>query len=107
MPVRESDAELPEDRPRSLKTDADGPVHDRRRAAWRLRESLVRHPDYAVDEVTVSTVAEMARSRRNCKGFEIVPVKPSFTHTLEPARPVQVHHRQGDGKRRWRACSSR
>ena len=23
------------------------------------------------------------------KGFEIVPVKPNFTHTLEPARPVQ------------------
>ena len=23
------------------------------------------------------------------KAFEIVPVKPTFTHTLEPARPVQ------------------
>ena len=46
------------------------------------------HPDFAVDEVTVNTIAD-GRISPSLKGFEIVPVKPDFTHTLEPARPVE------------------
>ena len=46
------------------------------------------HPDHAVDEVTVDTT-ESGTITPSMKGFEIVPVKPNFTHTLEPARPVQ------------------
>jgi BlaR1 peptidase M56 len=50
------------------------------------------HPDYAVDEVTVDTmtaggIAKVASMY--LKAFEIPPVKPTFTHALEPARPVQ------------------
>jgi 5-hydroxyisourate hydrolase-like protein (transthyretin family) len=50
------------------------------------------HPDYAVDEVTVDTtvaggIAKVVKTVLNA--FEIPPVKPNFTHTLEPARPVQ------------------
>jgi beta-lactamase regulating signal transducer with metallopeptidase domain len=44
--------------------------------------------DHAVDEVTVTTRDNDFISK-GLKGFEIVPVKASFTHTLEPARPVQ------------------
>ena len=50
------------------------------------------HPDYAVDEVTVDTTTAggIARLLKTAlKAFEIAPVKPTFTHTLEPARPVQ------------------
>ena len=41
-----------------------------------------------MDEVTVNTTLDGMISA-DLKGFEIVPVKPDFTHTLEPARPVQ------------------
>lgn len=43
------------------------------------------HPDYAVDEVQVSTTMQVSPVM---KAFEIKPVPPKFTHTLEPARPV-------------------
>jgi len=50
------------------------------------------HPDYAVDQVTVDTttaggIAKVVKTY--LKAFEIAPAKPTFTHTLEPARPVQ------------------
>jgi beta-lactamase regulating signal transducer with metallopeptidase domain len=50
------------------------------------------HPDYAVDEVTVDTTTAgvIAGAVKNyLEAFEIAPVKPTFTHTLEPARPVE------------------
>jgi beta-lactamase regulating signal transducer with metallopeptidase domain len=46
------------------------------------------HPDYAVDDVTVNTTGNDALTP-GVKAVEIVPVKPSFTHSLEPSRPVQ------------------
>ena len=46
------------------------------------------HPDYAVDDVVVNTTATDALTP-GLKAGEITPVKPTFTHTLEPARPVQ------------------
>jgi 5-hydroxyisourate hydrolase-like protein (transthyretin family)/protocatechuate 3,4-dioxygenase beta subunit len=50
------------------------------------------HPDYSVDEVTVDTAAAAENSgvmKTYLKAFEIPPVKPTFTHALEPARPVE------------------
>jgi hypothetical protein len=49
------------------------------------------HPDYAVDEVTVDSTpgANSGVFKTYLKAFEIPPVNPTFTHTLEPARPVQ------------------
>ena len=46
------------------------------------------HPEYAVDEVTVNTTVDGSLTP-GLRAFEITPVKPTFTHTLEPARPVQ------------------
>jgi beta-lactamase regulating signal transducer with metallopeptidase domain len=47
-----------------------------------------RHPEYAVDEITVNLTSDGAVPD-GLRSFEIVPVSPTFTHTLEPARPVQ------------------
>jgi hypothetical protein len=46
------------------------------------------HPDYAVDEVTINTTTDGSLTP-GIRAFEITPVNPTFTHTLEPARPVQ------------------
>jgi beta-lactamase regulating signal transducer with metallopeptidase domain len=43
------------------------------------------HPDYADDEVVVSTGSGLTDL---LKAFDVRPVRPSFTHSLEPARPV-------------------
>ncbi len=65
------------------------PVHSRRRAPGHLcLSSTFWHPDYAVDEVTVNTTTDGSLTP-GLRAFEITPVKPTFTHTLEPARPVQ------------------
>ncbi|MEJ7640359.1 MAG: M56 family metallopeptidase, partial [Singulisphaera sp.] len=47
---------------------------------------VFEHPDYAVDGVTVASGIEITAWM---KAAEIIPVGPKFTHTLEPARPVQ------------------
>jgi len=74
--------------PKPTTTDADG---------WFILEAVPRgtyatlslaHPDFAVDEVIVNTSADDPRTPGLFAG-EISPVKPTFTHTLEPARPVQ------------------
>ncbi len=44
-----------------------------------------RHPDFADDDVVVSTGLPLSDSLRQ---FNIKPVDATFTHTLEPARPV-------------------
>jgi hypothetical protein len=44
-----------------------------------------RHPDFADDDVLVSTGLPLSDSLR---AFNIKPVDAKFTHTLEPARPV-------------------
>jgi 5-hydroxyisourate hydrolase-like protein (transthyretin family) len=83
-----SDDELPAYWPRSIKTDTDGrfTLQGIPREAYATLSFW--HTDYAVDEVTVSTVADGTVSP-GLKAFEIIPVKSTFTHTLEPARPVQ------------------
>lgn len=86
--LAQTDEELPVYWPRPRKTDSEG----RFTIEGVPREAYANlsfwHPDYAVDEVTVSTVADGTISP-GLKAFEIVPVQPTFTHTLEPARPVQ------------------
>ena len=86
--LAQTDEELPAYWPRPRKTDSEGrfTIEGVPREAYATLSFW--HPDYAVDEVTVSTVADGSLSP-GLKAFEIVPVKPTFTHTLEPARPVQ------------------
>ena len=80
--------------PKPRTTGRRRPVHFRRPCRTGTYVHLdFWHPDYAVDEVTVDTTTagrdRQGRSGPICKAFEIAPVKPTFTHTLEPARPVQ------------------
>ena len=86
--LAQTDDELPVYWPRPRKTDSEGrfTIEGVPREAYASLSFW--HPEYAVDEVTVSTVADGTISP-GLKAFEIVPVKPTFTHTLEPARPVQ------------------
>jgi beta-lactamase regulating signal transducer with metallopeptidase domain/protocatechuate 3,4-dioxygenase beta subunit len=83
-----TDDELPPFWPRPRKTDADGRFTIEGVPAETYATVTFQHPDYAVDEVTVTTRSDGVISP-GLKGFEIVPVPPDFTHTLEPARPVQ------------------
>ncbi len=86
--LAQTDEELPVYWPRPRKTDPEGrfTIEGVPREVYATLSFW--NPDYAVDEVTVSTVADGTLSP-GLKAFEIVPVKPTFTHTLEPARPVQ------------------
>jgi hypothetical protein len=84
----ESDDELPAYWPRPVKTDAGGQFTLQGIPRDVYATLSFWHPDYAVDEVTVSTMSD-GRISPGLKAFEIVAVKPTFTHTLEPARPVQ------------------
>ena len=86
--LAQTDEELPVYWPRPLKTDSEGRFTMEGVPGEAYVTLSFWHPDYAVDEVTVSTVADGTISP-GLKAFEIVPVKPTFTHTLEPARPVQ------------------
>ncbi|MDR3620022.1 MAG: carboxypeptidase regulatory-like domain-containing protein [Paludisphaera borealis] len=79
---------LPEYWPRTQTTDAEGRFTIESVPPGMYVNLDFRHPDYAVDEVTVNTIPERTLSP-SIRGFEIVPVEPTFTHTLEPARPVQ------------------
>ncbi len=53
----------------------------------------VTHPDFAQEELYVSSKAEVSDGY---KAFEIKPLKPDFKHTLGPARPVQGVVTAGD-----------
>ena len=46
------------------------------------------HPEYAVDEVTVNTTVDGSLTP-GLRAFDITPVKPTFTHTLEPRGPFR------------------
>ncbi len=46
----------------------------------------VTHPDFAQEDLHVSTKAQVSEGLR---AFEIQPLKPDFKHALAPARPVQ------------------
>jgi beta-lactamase regulating signal transducer with metallopeptidase domain len=84
----QTDDALPEYWPRPLQTDAEGRFSLGCVPPEVYATVSFRHPEFAVDEVTVSTVAGGTVSP-DLKAFEIVPVKPDFTYTMEPARPVQ------------------
>jgi hypothetical protein len=88
MPPADSDEDLPSYWPRSQQTDAKGrftlhgiPVN----SVARLR---ITHPDHAVDDLFVNTRGDAAVPD-HLSSFVVQPVPPDFTHTLEPARPVQ------------------
>jgi len=83
-----TDEELPVYWPRPRKTDSEGRFTIEGVPQEVYATLSFWHPEYAVDEVTVSTVADGTISQ-GLRAFEIVPVKPTFTHTLETARPVQ------------------
>jgi hypothetical protein len=82
------DDTIPPHWPRPRLTDRDGRFVFENVPQGMYVNLSFRHPDYSVDEVTVNTTVDGAISP-GLKGFEIVPVKATFTHTLEPARPVQ------------------
>jgi beta-lactamase regulating signal transducer with metallopeptidase domain len=84
----ETDEELPIYWPRPRKTDSDGRFTIEGVPREVYANLSFWHPDFAVDEVTVNTLADGSLSP-GIKAFEIVPVPPTFIHTLEPARPVQ------------------
>ena len=87
-----TDDEIPSYWPRPRTTDADGRFTIEGVPEGTYAQLDFQHPDYAVDEVTVNAVTRggiKAMLSAWTKGFEITPVKPTFTHTLEPARPVQ------------------
>ena len=91
------DSRLPDDQipaywPRPRTTDADGRFTLEGVPEGTYAQLEFQHPDYANDD------GHRQRRTRGglkamlsafAKGFEIAPVKPDFTHTLEPARPVQ------------------
>jgi beta-lactamase regulating signal transducer with metallopeptidase domain len=90
-------SDLPDDglpsywlRPRT--TDADGRFTFEGVPEGTYAQLEFQHPDYATDEVTVNAVTRggiKAMLSAWTQGFELAPVKPDFTHTLEPSRPVQ------------------
>jgi hypothetical protein len=83
-----TDDEIPAYWPQVRKTDANGEFTLEGVPQGTYAGITFWHPDYAVDEVTVNTTRSDALTP-GLRAFEITPVKPSFTHTLEPARPVQ------------------
>ena len=86
--LQAEDDKLPAYWPRPRQTDADGRFTLEGVPRGTSANVTFWHPDYAVDEVTVDT-SDSGVLTPSMKSFEIVPVKPNFTHTLEPARPVQ------------------
>ncbi len=91
------EADLPDDLvpnywPRPRTTDADGRFTIEGVPEGTFAQIELQHPEFAVNEVTVNAVTrgEIRKGLSDwTKGFEIVPVEPDFTHTLEPSRPVQ------------------
>ncbi len=86
--LQEDDDKLPPYWPKPRLSDADGRFTLEGVPRCPQVNVTFWHPDYSVDEVTVDTT-ESGTITPSMKGFEIVPVKPNFTHTLEPSRPVQ------------------
>ena len=82
------DDEVAEYWPRPIRTDVDGRFTIRGVPVGVYATVSFRHPEYAVDEVTVNTIPERTLSP-GIRGFDIVPVEPDFEHALEPARPVE------------------
>jgi beta-lactamase regulating signal transducer with metallopeptidase domain len=72
--------------PRPRTTDAEGRFTIEGVPAGVFASLELTHPDYAVDELTVTTGPKTSAA---IEGFEIVPVPSDFEHALEPARPVE------------------
>ncbi len=83
-----TDAEIPSFWPRCTPTDADGRFTLVGVPRGTFASLTFWHPDYAVDEVTVSTTGSDSLSSR-MRSFYRTPVGSTFTHSLEPARPVE------------------
>jgi hypothetical protein len=86
------DEQFPPYWPRPRTTDADGRFTLEGVPEGTYANLEFQHPDYATEEVTVNAVTRGGlRSLLSAmvRSFEITPVKPDFTHALEPARPVQ------------------
>lgn len=79
--------ELPASWPRPRTTDADGRFTIEGVPVGSYATLIFEHPDYAVDEVTVNAFPD-GRITPSLRAFEITPVAPTFTHALQPARPV-------------------
>ena len=76
----------PEHWPRSWTTGSDGRFRIEGIVPEKVFASLhFRHPDFADDDVIVSTGVPVSDWLR---AFNVKPVNARFTHTLEPARPV-------------------
>jgi len=83
-----TDAEIPPCWFRPRKTDSDGRFILDGAPQGTYVNLTFWPPDFAVDEVTINTTTDGSITP-GLRAFEITPVKPTFTHTLEPARPVQ------------------
>jgi beta-lactamase regulating signal transducer with metallopeptidase domain len=80
--------EVPSYWPQPRTTDADGRFTLEGIPQGTYSTLTFWHPEYAVDEVTANTTVDGSLTP-GLRAFEITPVKPTFTHTLEPAKPVQ------------------
>jgi len=83
-----TDEEIPSYWPQARTTDGDGRFTLEGVPQSSHATLTFWHPEHAVDEVTVNTTIDGSLTP-GLRAFEITPVKPTFTHTLEPARPVQ------------------
>jgi 5-hydroxyisourate hydrolase-like protein (transthyretin family) len=86
--LTESDGELPAYWPQPQTTAAAGRFTLPSVPASSYARLTMSHPKYAVDEVIVETSPGRPRPP-HMKWLESATVPPTFTHTLEPARPVQ------------------
>jgi 5-hydroxyisourate hydrolase-like protein (transthyretin family) len=83
-----TDEEIPSFWFQPKKTDADGRFTLEGMPQGVYTSLTFWHPEYAVDDVTVHTRLNGSVPPQS-QSFRIAPVKPTFTHTLETARPVK------------------
>jgi beta-lactamase regulating signal transducer with metallopeptidase domain len=86
MYLTQPESERPAYWPKSIMTDKDGRFAlDGVVPKGMFATFKFTHSDYADDEVVVSTGSGLTDM---LKAFSVRPVRPGFTHALEPARPV-------------------
>jgi beta-lactamase regulating signal transducer with metallopeptidase domain len=83
-----TDEEIPPYWPRPRTTDAEGRFTLEGVPQGAYATLTFQHPDYAVDEITINTTGDDTLTPM-LRAFELTPAQPTFTHALEPARPVQ------------------